>query len=57
METKILNKEQIPEAVALMEGEHDLMGCDRSMCMLWKNGYVDRIRRTVQEINEKYWNV
>lgn len=44
-------------AVALMEGEHDLMGCDRSMCMLWKNGYVDRIRRTVQEINEKYWNV
>ena len=35
-------------AVALLEGDYDIMGCDRSKCLLWKKGYVDRIRRIVE---------
>lgn len=40
-------------ASALIEGDHELMGCDRTMCMLWKEGYVDRIRQIVEECNSK----
>lgn len=35
-------------ANALMEECHNLMGCDRTACMLWKEGYVERIRRTAE---------
>ena len=41
-------------ATALLDGNHDLMGCDRTMCMLWKEGYVDRIRQVTEEALEKY---
>lgn len=41
-------------ATALLDGNHDLMGCDRTMCMLWKEGYVDRIRQVTEEAIEKY---
>lgn len=40
-------------ASALTEGEHNLMGCDRTMCTLWKEGYVERIRRAVDAVNAK----
>lgn len=38
-------------AYALTEGEKNLMGCDRTMCALWKEGYVERIRRAVDAAN------
>ncbi len=41
-------------ATALIDGEHELMGCDRMMCMLWKEGYVERIRRTAEDAIERY---
>lgn len=41
-------------AAALLDGEHNLMGCDRDMCTLWKGGYVDRIRKAVDQANKKY---
>lgn len=41
-------------ATALLDGNHDLMGCDRTMCMLWKEGYVDRIRQVTEEAIAKY---
>ena len=41
-------------ATALLEGEHQLMGCDRNMCMLWKGGYVERIRQIAEEAAAKY---
>lgn len=41
-------------AVALIEGDRDLMGCDRSRCLLWKGGYVDRIRQVADEAEAKY---
>lgn len=41
-------------AAALLTGEHDLMGCDRDMCRMWKEGYVERIRRKLEEVNAKY---
>lgn len=41
-------------ANALMEGDHDLMGCDRNMCMLWKEGYVERIRKAADDAIAKY---
>lgn len=41
-------------AAALLDGEHELMGCDREMCSIWKNGYVDRIEKAIQEVNLKY---
>lgn len=43
-------------ATALLEGNHDLMGCDRTMCMLWKGGYVDRIRQIADEAIAQYRN-
>lgn len=36
-------------ASALFEGNGDLMGCDRIMCMLWKKGYVEKIRKVTEE--------
>ena len=41
-------------ANALLEGDHDLMGCDRTMCMMWKEGYVDRIQQIADEAVAKY---
>ena len=41
-------------ATALIEGEHSLLGCDRIMCLLWKGGYVERIRKTVEAASAKY---
>ena len=46
-------------AIALTNGEHNLMGCDRLMCMFWKNGYTDRLYQILDEMNSKYgreWN-
>lgn len=44
-------------AVALLEGDHNLMGCDRTKCMLWKNGYVDRIRQTAEDAIRTYGGI
>lgn len=41
-------------ATALLDGSHNLMGCDRIMCMLWKEGYVERIRQAADEAASKY---
>lgn len=41
-------------AGALLEGEHDLMGCDRSTCILWKNGYVKRAHQIADAAIAKY---
>lgn len=41
-------------ALATIEFDCDLMGCDRTMCMLWKNGYIDRIRKAIDEAEAKY---
>lgn len=41
-------------ASALLSGEHDLMGCDRSMCNLLKNGYEERIRKVAEEARTAY---
>ena len=41
-------------ANALLDGSHQLMGCDRTMCMMWKEGYVDRIRQIADEAVAKY---
>lgn len=41
-------------ASALLYGSHDLMGCDRIMCTLWKEGYVERIRKTADDAIAKY---
>ena len=41
-------------ATALLEGSYDLMGCDRIMCMLWRKGYVERIRKTAEEASRRY---
>lgn len=41
-------------ASALLEGNHELMGCDRTMCMLWTGGYVERIRRTAEDAIARY---
>ena len=41
-------------AAALLTGEHNLMGCDRDMCRMWKEGYVERIRRKLEEVNTKF---
>lgn len=32
-------------ANALLDGQFNLMGTDRSQCLLWKDGYVEKIRR------------
>lgn len=41
-------------ATALLQGNHDLMGCDREMCAFWKNGYEERILQAIQEAEAKY---
>lgn len=41
-------------AIALMEGDHNLMGCDRNMCMVWKNGYIERIQKVAEEAYATY---
>ena len=41
-------------ASALAGEDHCRMGCDRTMCMMWKDGYVEKIRRAVDAANEKY---
>lgn len=40
-------------ATALM-CDHNLMGCDREMCTLWKNGYEERIMNAIEEAEKKY---
>lgn len=39
---------------AALEQTGDLMGCDENQCILWKEGYVDRIRETVEAAIAKY---
>lgn len=41
-------------ASALVESDHDIMGADRSQCILWKEGYVDRIRQSAEEAVAQY---
>ena len=41
-------------AMALLEDEDNLMGCDRLMCMFWKKGYVERIQKAADEAAAKY---
>ena len=41
-------------ATALTGADHDLMGCDRDMCMFWKNHYDERILQTIREAEAKY---
>lgn len=40
-------------AIAL-EGSGDLMGCAENQCILWNEGYVDRIRETAEAAIAKY---
>ena len=42
-------------ATALIEGDHQLMGCDRQMCFIWKNGYTDRICQAAEQAVATYW--
>ena len=41
-------------AAALLGADHNLMGCDRNMCLLWKNGYVERIQQAIDDAEAKY---
>ena len=41
-------------AGALLGGDHSLMGCDRGMCFLWKEGFAERIRQVAEEAREHY---
>lgn len=41
-------------AMAVVESDHDLMGADRSQCILWREGYAQRIRQTAEEAVAKY---
>ncbi len=41
-------------AIALMQPEHDIWGTDRSECLLWKGGYVDRIRSVADAAIKEY---
>lgn len=41
-------------ANALLEGDQNLMGCDRTMCMLWKGGYAQRIRQAAADAVRTY---
>ena len=41
-------------AGALLGGDHSLMGCDRGMCFLWKEGFAERIRQVAKEAREHY---
>lgn len=40
-------------AIALSE-TGDLMGCDNTQCILWKEGYIDRIREVTEAAIAKY---
>ena len=41
-------------ARALMRDDRNLMGCDRIMCLLWKGGYVERIRQVAEKAIARY---
>ena len=41
-------------AHALIEPNGDLMGCDRHMCIFWKNGYEKRILDAIHQAESKY---
>lgn len=41
-------------AAALTGPDHNLMGCDRDMCFLWKKGYAERIQQAVEDAKAKY---
>ena len=41
-------------AGALLSDDCDLMGCDRSMCAMWKNGYAERILKAAREAEAQY---
>ncbi len=41
-------------ATALLESDHDLMGADREQCMLWNEGYVERIHKAADDAIAKY---
>ncbi len=41
-------------AEALLEDENNLWGADREQCLLFKKGYVKRIRETVEQSIRKY---
>ena len=42
---------------AALEQTGDLMGCDGTQCILWNEGYVDRIRETAEASVAKYCKV
>lgn len=42
-------------AIALTDGDRQLMGCDRLSCMFWNNHYMDRIRRTAEQAVKAFW--
>ena len=41
-------------ATAVLHGDQNLMGCDRIMCTLWKEGYVQRITEAAQKAEAEY---
>ena len=32
----------------------DLMGCDKKLCTIYHGGYIERVRKIITEMNEKY---
>ena len=44
-------------AEALAGPDHSLMGCDRSMCDFWKNGYEGKIMNALRQADETYGSV
>lgn len=41
-------------ASALTGPDHALMGCDRTMCTFWKNGYDQKILEAIRQAEETY---
>lgn len=41
-------------ASALLNGDCNLMGCDRDMCVIWKEGYAERIQKEIEAVNIQY---
>lgn len=41
-------------AMALTDGDHDLLGCDRLSCQFWKSGYAQRIRQIADEAQARW---
>lgn len=39
---------------AALEQTGDLMGCDNNQCILWEEGYVDRIRQVAEDAIARY---